>query len=86
MQAIETSATVNGTHDIVLDDALPLNAARRIRVIVLLPDGDSEAFNQEPDESAWLHAASTSGAFDFLNDDNEDIYTLNDGKVFDDQR
>lgn len=31
----------------------------------------------------WLQAASKNEAFDFLNDPDEDIYSLRDGKPFD---
>lgn len=33
-------------------------------------------------EEEWLRFASVSGGLDFLNDPEEDIYTLEDGKPF----
>ena len=33
-------------------------------------------------ENEWLKSASRNDAFDFLNDEAEDIYTLEDGKPF----
>jgi tetratricopeptide (TPR) repeat protein len=36
------------------------------------------------DDSEWLQAAATNPAFDFLKDPEEDIYTLADGKPFND--
>jgi hypothetical protein len=38
------------------------------------------------DESEWLRAAAMNPAFGFLKEPEEDIYTLVDGKPFDDKR
>ena len=38
----------------------------------------------EIDEQAWLQAAASNTVFDFLKDTEEDIYTLADGKPFND--
>lgn len=49
----------------------------------LIPvDIDVEA--GEIDESEWLRSAASNPAFDFLKDPEEDIYTLADGKPFND--
>ena len=79
-KAIETTATINADHQLVLDEPLPVTGPARVRVIVLLP--------QEADieEREWLRAGSTGGAFDFLKAPEEDIYTLADGRPFHDQR
>lgn len=59
---------------IVLDEPydLPANAPLMVTLMPSSPDVDSE--------EAWLNAASVSDAFRFLNDPEEDIYTLNDGE------
>ncbi len=75
LTAIETTGTINANHQIVLDEELPDNAPSRVRVIVLF-DEENKDFN----ETEWLKAASKNDAFDFLNDEAEDIYTLEDGK------
>lgn len=74
LTAIETTGTINANHELVLDENLPDNAPSRVRVIVL--------FNEETDisENEWLKAASGNEIFDFLNDEDEDIYSLEDGK------
>jgi hypothetical protein len=36
-------------------------------------------------EDVWLRAASTNTAFDFLRAPEEDLYTLDDGRPFNDQ-
>jgi hypothetical protein len=45
-------------------------------VIILVPE------EAEIDESRWLEAAASNEAFAFLNDPEEDIYSLLDGKPF----
>jgi hypothetical protein len=43
MKAIATNATVNDSGQLILDDPLSPNAARQVRVIVLIPeDHESE--------------------------------------------
>ncbi len=44
------------------------------RRVVLPPE------SEDVDEREWLQAAAKNEAFDFLNDPDEDIYTLADGK------
>ena len=74
LTAIETTGTINANHQIVLDEELPSNAPSRVRVIVLY-DEDTDIGEKE-----WIKSASGNEVFDFLNDEDEDIYTLEDGK------
>ena len=74
LTAIETTGTINANHQIVLDEDLPSNAPSRVRVIVLF-DEDADISEKE-----WMKAASGNEVFDFLNDEDEDICTLEDGK------
>lgn len=78
-KAIEMTATVNEQHQLVLDEPLPINGPTRVRVIVLLPEVT------DIDERVWLHAGSVNPAFDFLKSPEEDIYTLSQGRPFDDK-
>ena len=79
LTAIETTGTINANHEIVLDDELPSNAPSRVRVIVLFEE------NMDIGEKDWLNAASNNEVFEFLNDEAEDIYTLEDGKPLTDE-
>lgn len=79
MRAIELTGTVDEQHHLVLDAAVPITGPKRVRVIVLYPLDD------EIDEDEWLYAAAHNPAFDFLKDPSEDIYSLLDGKPFNDQ-
>ena len=75
-KAIETTGTVDAHRHLLLDEALPINGPKKVRVIILFPGED------DIEESEWLHAASVNPSFDFLNDPEEDIYSINDGKPF----
>ncbi|MBI3734615.1 MAG: hypothetical protein HY259_14350 [Chloroflexi bacterium] len=79
MRAFEVGGTIDEHQQLHLDSPLPVTGPSRVRVIVLVPDDD------EPNEREWLHGAMTNPAFDFLNDPEEDIYSLADGKPFRDQ-
>ena len=75
-KAIEMQGTINKDHRLVLDEALPVEGPKRVRVIILLPQ------EAEIEERNWLKAAASNEAFDFLKSPEEDIYTLADGKPF----
>ncbi len=75
-KAIEMQGTINKDHRLVLDEALPVEGPKRVRVIILLPE------EAEIEERSWLKTAASNEAFDFLKSPEEDIYTLADGKPF----
>lgn len=73
LTAIKTTATIGANRQLTLDEDLPENVSAKVRVIVLFDENDLS-------EKEWLKTASNNEAFDFLNDEAEDIYTLEDGK------
>lgn len=77
LTAIETTGTIEQGGRIVIDEVFSVNAPTSVRVIVLFPE------NEDVHESEWLLAAKQNEVFDFLNDAEEDIYSLSDGKPFD---
>jgi hypothetical protein len=79
-KAVEATGTIDHQNQITLDEPLSVAESTRVRVIIFMPD------DEDIDEMAWLQAASVNPAFDFLNDPEEDIYTLEDGRPFHDQR
>lgn len=79
LSAIELSGTINENHQIQLDEPLPIEASKRVRVIVLYSTDDDIS------EKEWLQGAAINPAFAFLNDPAEDIYTLEDGKPLDEK-
>lgn len=74
-KAIKTVGTISNRRQLVLDEPLPIVGPKRVRIIILIQDGDIS-------EQDWLHAAATNPAFDFLKEPEEDIYTLADGRPF----
>jgi hypothetical protein len=79
LTAIELTGTVDEQHRLCLDEALPISGPQRVRVIVLY------SLNGERDEAEWLRAAASNPAFADLANSEEDIYSLADGKPFDDE-
>ncbi len=74
MKAIEETGFIDQSRRLQLDRPLPIEGPRRVRVIVLYAaDGDL-------DEREWLQAAAGNPAFASLNEPQEDIYSLADGK------
>jgi len=78
MTAVEVSGTIERNH-IHLDTALPISTPKRVRVLVMYDNEDYW------NEAEWLQAAARNPAFDFLNDPEEDIYSLSDGKAWRDE-
>jgi hypothetical protein len=78
MTAIEMTGTVDERRQLRLDDTLPIVGPMRVRVLVLYPADDL-------DEDEWRRAAARDPAFHYLHDAREDIYTLSDGKAYNDE-
>lgn len=83
MRALEAAATVKSDGTLVLDRPLPQDTPPRVRVLVLY---DSDAETDDVLESEWLASAARNPAFAFLNDPEEDVYTLEDGQPLTDAR
>ena len=80
LTAVELTGTVNNLRQLELDADLPSDVAAKVRVIVLYsPNSD------DLDEREWRQAAARNPAFEFLDDEAEDIYTLKDGKQIADE-
>ncbi len=77
--AIEVAGEIDEQRRLHLDAPLPVAGPSRVRVIILVPE------QTDISEGEWLRAAAKSSAFDFLEEPEEDIYSLNDGKPFRDQ-
>ena len=80
MRAIEATGRIDDERRLHLDEQLAVDATGPVRVIILIPEAD------EPDEREWLAAAAANPAFDFLREPEEDVYTLDDGRPYDDAR
>ena len=78
IKAIEIGGEIDEQRNLHLDEPLPSLTPCRVRVIILIPE------EKDIEEHEWLQAATHNPAFDFLNDPEEDLYTLSDGKPFHD--
>jgi hypothetical protein len=74
MRAIEATGILNTQGQIQLDNPLPQDKSSRVRVILLMSE------EEDLSEKTWLDAVSTNPSFAFLDDPEEDIYTLEDGQ------
>lgn len=79
MTAVEVTGTIDKNHQLRLDTPLAISGPVRVRVIVLYP------LEEEMDETEWLYAAAHNPAFAFLKEPEEDIYTIENGKPFNDK-
>jgi len=73
MKAIETAGQIDEKGRLQIDTPLTVTN-KRVKIIILLPEDD------DIQDDVWLKAMSTNDAFSFLNEPEEDIYTLSDGK------
>lgn len=74
MRAIEATGILNTQGQLQLDQPRPQAKPSRVRIIMLI----SEDGDLNPGE--WENAIATNPSFAFLDDPEEDIYTLEDGK------
>lgn len=81
VRAVETTGVIDDRRQLWLDTPLPVVGPSRVRIIVLIPEEEYK----EISESEWLYAAAINPAFDVLKEPGEDIYTLADGRPFDDK-
>ena len=73
MHAIEVQGHVDNSGSLKINTPVPLKEGN-VKVIILYPE---EAVTEE---QQWLQAISRNPAFAFLNDKEEGIYSLTDGK------
>ena len=78
MKAIELSGFLDDKGMLKLDNPLKI-INQRVKIIILIPEKD------EINDLAWLQANSLNPAFDFLNDKEEDIYSITDGEPMTDE-
>lgn len=78
-RVIETTGTIDSQYNLHLDEPIPVAGPTKVRVLILLPE------EADIDETARLKAIAANPAFDFLKEPEENIYTLEDGKQFNDK-
>ena len=76
MKAIEIKAKTDDTGNLKLD--IPLKSKnRQVKILILFREEDEML----DDENLWLYSNSNNPSFDFLNEPEEDVYSLNDGEA-----
>ncbi len=81
MKAIETTGQINQEGALLLDQPLAVKG-KKVKIIILMEEDETGPPGGE--EQEWLSAMSTNPAFDFLKDEQEDIYSITDGKPLND--
>jgi hypothetical protein len=76
MSAIEMTGTIDEHSQLKLDASLPISGPKRVRVLILSDWDDID------NEESWLKYASQNPSFQFLSEPEEDIYSVNDGELF----
>ena len=79
MRAIEVTGEIDKKGILHLDSPLIIRE-KKVKVIILMSEEEDEA----TEEKIWLSAMKHNPAFDFLHDEQENIYSLKDGKRFHD--
>ena len=79
MRAIQISSRTDKKGKLKIDYQLNKSESD-VRILILLDDNN----NEMDEEKLWLDSMSKNSTFDFLNDEAEDIYSLNDGELFND--
>lgn len=79
MKAIEIKARTDKFGHLKINYPLKQSESD-VRVIILIDEMNDDV----DEEKLWLDAISSNPAFDFLNDKEEDIYSLTDGEPFSD--
>ncbi|MBW6534458.1 MAG: hypothetical protein K0B11_05585 [Mariniphaga sp.] len=75
MKAIEIKAKTDDTGNLKLD--IPLKRKnRQVKILILFKEDDELLDN----ENVWLYFNSNNPSLDFLNEPEEDIYSLTDGE------
>jgi hypothetical protein len=79
MKAIEIRSKTDKTGHLKINYKLDKSESN-VRILILL----DEDFPEQEEEKLWMNSISKNPAFDFLNDPEEDIYSLKDGEPFND--
>ena len=79
MKAIEINSKTDKTGCLKLNYKLN-RPDRKVRVLILIDDDSSD----KEDEDIWMNSISKNPSFDFLNEPEEGIYSLEVGEPFND--
>ena len=81
MKTIETTGIIDSNNIIKINKKINKQYLNKsVRILILFPEENEKS--DDIDETLWLKSISDNQTFDFLNDTQEDIYSLIDGKPF----
>ena len=81
MKVIETTGIINNSNFLKINKQIDKKLLNKsVRILIIFPDDIDNT--DEIDENLWMKSISNNEAFDFLNNAEEDIYSLSDGKPF----
>jgi hypothetical protein len=78
MKAIEINSKTDKYGHLKIDCTLDRSDSD-VRVLILIEEESSD----KEEEKLWMNSISRNPAFDFLNDPQEDIYSLKEGEPMD---
>lgn len=78
MKVIEINSKTDKKGHLKIDYQLDKSDSN-VRLLILIDDN-----SDNDEEEIWIEAISSNPAFDFLMDNSEDIYSINDGEPFND--
>ena len=76
MKSIACAVTISAKGELLLDKPLPQNQPSRVQIVILFPES-TDSDNLTPTQ--WNKTVANNPSFAFLNETEEDIYTLEDG-------
>ena len=75
VKSYEIEGIIDKDHHLVISKELPVMGPKKVKVIVLVEDDNLG------EGTDFLRAVQDGGSFDFWNDPEEDLYTLEDGRA-----
>ena len=81
MKAIEINTKTDDSGYLKIN--IPLKKSnKKVKLLILLTEDEEST----EDEQYWLYANTQNPSFDFLNEPEEDIYSLNDGEPIENEK
>ncbi|MCL6494362.1 MAG: hypothetical protein K6T54_06215 [Ignavibacterium sp.] len=76
-KVLEVKGIIDEKRKLLINDPLPIKGPKNVKVLIILEDDDF-------DDEILYKNLSKNPAFSFLKESEEDIYSINDGKAFED--
>ena len=80
MKAIEIKSKTDKKGNLKINYQLN-KSNRNVRILILLED---DPYHTDDEEKLWMDAVSDNPAFNYLFEESEDVYSVNDGEPFND--